>query len=61
MQIFYFRKIKKMLDKEHSDTFENINNLALMLNRQGSYDETKRIHRQILMLKKRAARIDQWQ
>jgi tetratricopeptide (TPR) repeat protein len=50
MRLFHFRKIKKILGKEHPDTLRSMNNLALVLSRQGNYKEAEPIHRQVLAL-----------
>jgi len=51
MQIFHFRKVEKMLGKEHPDTLGSINNLAEVLNRQDKYEEAEKMHRQALALR----------
>ena len=51
--MFYFRKIEKMLGKEHPNTLTSINNLAGVLSSQGKYEEAEEMHRQALTLKKR--------
>ena len=38
-----------------------MNNLAEVLSRQGKYKEVEEMYRQMLALKERAARTDQWQ
>ena len=39
-----------MLGEKHPDTLTSMNNLALVLSRQRKYEETKRIHREALVL-----------
>jgi Flp pilus assembly protein TadD len=39
-----------VLSKEHLDTLATMNNLALVLNRQGKYEEAETIHRETLAL-----------
>ncbi len=48
MQVFHFRKKEKMLGKEHPSTLTSMNNLVLVLSRQGKYDEAEEMHRQAL-------------
>ncbi len=38
-----------------------MNNLALVLSRQGKYHEAEEMHRQALALKERLLRTDEWQ
>ena len=44
MQRFLFRKMEKMLGKEHPSTLTSMNNLALVLSRQGRYEEAEVIY-----------------
>ena len=39
-----------MLGREHPDTLASMNNLAIVLDRQGKYSETEQMHRQTLEL-----------
>lgn len=50
-----------VLGKEHPSTLTSMNNLAGVLSRQGKYKEAEEMYRQMLALKERAARTDQWQ
>ena len=45
--------MEKVLGKEHPNTLSSMNNLALLLNRQGKYDEAEPIHRQTLALREK--------
>ena len=42
-----------MLGKEHPDTLSSMNNMALVLDYQGKYDEAERMHRQVLDIRQR--------
>jgi hypothetical protein len=41
---------EKVLGKEHPSTLGRMNNLALVLGRQGKYEEAEQMHRQTLEL-----------
>ena len=41
---------EKVLGREHPDTLTSMNNLALVLNRQGKYEEAEAMHRQTLAM-----------
>ena len=45
--------METVLGKEHPDRLTSMNNLALVLVRQGKYEEAERTHRQELALYKR--------
>ncbi|KAI2626756.1 hypothetical protein GGR54DRAFT_629122 [Hypoxylon sp. NC1633] len=45
-----YRHILQILGKEHPDTLDSMNNLAVTLNDQGKYEEAEQIHRQTLEL-----------
>ena len=51
MRMFHFRKIEKVLGKEHPDTLGSMNNLASVLSSQGKYKEAEEIHGQALALR----------
>ena len=53
MRAFHFREIEKILGKEHPSTLASMNNLVLVLSRQGNYKEAERIHRQTLVLREK--------
>ena len=48
---FYFQRFKKSLGVEHPEVLSSINNLALVLDRQGKYEEAEEMHRQTLALR----------
>ena len=50
-RVFYLQGMKKFLGVEHPNTLTSMNNLALVLNRQGKYEEAEEIHRQTLALR----------
>lgn len=45
IQISHFTKVEIMLGKEHPDTLISMNNLALALGSQGSYEKAEQIQR----------------
>lgn len=45
---------EKVLGAEHPDTLTSINNLILVLNSQGKYEEAEAMHRQNTRAKKKA-------
>jgi hypothetical protein len=42
-----------VLGKEHPDTLSSINNMALVLDYQGKYDEAERMYRQVLDIRQK--------
>jgi Flp pilus assembly protein TadD len=42
---------EKVLGKEHPNTLHSMNNLTLVLDKQGKYDEAEKLHRQTLPLR----------
>jgi hypothetical protein len=42
-----------VLGKEHPDTLTRMNNLALVLGKQGKYEEAEAMHRQTLELREK--------
>ncbi|KAL8799610.1 MAG: hypothetical protein Q9182_005761 [Xanthomendoza sp. 2 TL-2023] len=51
VQVLLVRKREEALGKEHPATLTSMNNLAVMLESQGNYDEAEQIHRQTLALR----------
>ena len=49
--VFYFQGMGKILGVEHPSTLTGMNNLALVLNQQGKYEEAEEMHRQALALR----------
>ena len=45
IRMFYFTKTEIILGKEYLSTLTSINNLAVVLRRQGNYEEAERIYR----------------
>jgi len=50
-RVFHLRKIGKMLGKEHPDTLGSMNDLAVVLHKQGKFDKAEKMHRQVLMVR----------
>ena len=49
-RVFHLQGMRKFLGVEHPDTLTSMNNLALVLNDQGKYEEAEEMHRQALAL-----------
>ena len=44
---------EKVLGQEHPDTLGSMNNLAIVLDSQGKYEEAKKMHQQTLQLREK--------
>ncbi|KAK4220475.1 kinesin light chain 1, partial [Podospora fimiseda] len=44
---------EKVLGKEHPHTLTSMNNLALVLDKLGKYEEAEKMHRQVLQLREK--------
>ena len=50
IRVFHSTQVEAILGKQHPSTLTSMNNLALVLNSQGKYEEAEQMHRQTLAL-----------